>query len=127
MGASWDNTTKQIVVDLHPSQVELERPPDLRTALVVRDMANSISPMFKWTVDCPSNNPSGKIPVLDLQIWCQEGEGDSGTLILYEFYRKGMANLTTIPSNSAYSWRQKLITFRQEAQRVTRNTSPLLP
>ena len=38
-----------------------------------------------------------------------------------------MANTTTIPANSAYSWRQKLVTFRQEAQRVMRNTCPLLP
>ena len=67
-----------------------------------------------------------KIPVLDLQIWTQEEVG-GGTLILYEFYRKSMANQVTIPANSAYSWRQKLITFRQEAQRVMRNTCPLLP
>ena len=38
-----------------------------------------------------------------------------------------MANTTTIPANSAYTWSSKLVTFRQETQRVMRNTSPLLP
>ena len=125
VGATWDNISKQVVINPNPTQEQLEQPPDLRTALVVKDMANSITPMFKWTVDCPSNNQSNKIPVLDLQLWTQEE--DSGTFIYYEFFRKSMANPTTIPAASAYSWTQKLITFRQEAQRIMRNTSPLLP
>ena len=126
VGARWNNTSKQVEISQNPTQEELEQVADRRTAIVVRDIANSIFPMFKWTVDCPSMNPTGKIPVLNLQIWTQEEVG-SGTLIMYEFYRKSMANQVTIPANSAYSWRQKLITFRQEAQRVMRNTCPLLP
>ena len=125
VGSVWDKETKQITVSSSPTPEQLQQPADLRTALVARDMADSVTDMFKWTVDCPSLNLSKKIPVLDLQLWTEETP--SGTIIHYEFFRKEMANTTTIPSDSAFSWRQKMITFRQEAQRIMRNTSPLLP
>ena len=56
---------------------------------------------------------------------CEQEE--EGTTMYYEFFRKGMRNPTTIPTLSAYSWRQRLVTFRQEAQKDMWNTNTHLP
>ena len=44
------------------------RPADLRTAEIVRDLANNIYPFIKVTIDCPSMHESGFMPILDLQV-----------------------------------------------------------
>ena len=44
-----------------------DRPPDKKTTEVIRDIANSVTPMLSWTADYPSAHPSQKLPVLDIQ------------------------------------------------------------
>ena len=106
LGTTFNRVTKQL--EVRPleqlSQEELNEPDDLRTANVVKEMANSIIPMFQRTVDCPSANPDHKLPVLDLKLWVSEStkeDGSTMTTSYYEFYRKPMANPTTIPASSA--------------------------
>ena len=74
---------------------------DERTANECMEIANSISPMIKWTCDFPSAHHDGKLPVLDLAVWCQQLE--KTVKIKYEFYRKDMANKVSVPANSALS------------------------
>ena len=45
-----------------------------RTMKVVRDIGNSIHPSIQLGVDYPSNYEDGKMPLLDLKIWVQEGD-----------------------------------------------------
>ena len=85
------------------------------------EIANSITPMLRWTPDWPSANSNSKLPVLDLSIWCQEME--KGTVTFYQFYSKPMTNPVSIPANSALSSNVKFSTYRQEVFRVLRNTS----
>lgn len=70
VGAYWDNTSRQICIKSNPTEEDAAKPADLRTAEVVREMANSVCDMFTWTLDCPSLNPNNNIPVLNVQIWC---------------------------------------------------------
>ena len=42
--------------------------PDLRTLSVIRDVANQLDSDIQLTVDVPSQNANGKLPVLDLQL-----------------------------------------------------------
>ena len=35
---------------------------------IVQNLANSINPMIKLTVETPSNHPDGKLPVLDITV-----------------------------------------------------------
>ena len=80
----------------------------------------------KWSENFPSAHRLGKLPVLDLQTWC-ENVVDGKTVMLHEFYMKPMANSIIIPANSAVSWTMKLSTYRQEVYRILRNTSASIP
>ena len=122
-GLSWDATSRSLV-QYCPGE-EDRRPADQRTAEVMRDIANSVTTMLKWTCDYPTAHVSGKMPVLDIQTWVIET--DAGSATKYEFYRKPMSNLVSIPAESALSNGVKLATHRQEVLRILRNTSIDLP
>ena len=81
--------------------------------------------MIRWTCDLPSAHTTGKMPLLDIQIWVTENE--TGTVTNYEFYHKLMSNPVSIPSESALSNGVKFATHRQEVIRILRNTSIHLP
>ena len=72
--------------------------------------------MLVWTVDYPSANSTGKLPILDIETWCEETE--FGTRTSYSFYSKPMANPIVIPANSAIPDSTKLSTYRQEVGRI---------
>ena len=124
VGSKWCPVNKKLVVD-SSNRVSENIPPDERSALVIKAIANSITPMLSWTTDVPSANISGKMPVLDLACWCTETEG--GTVLNYEFYSKPMANPVCLPANSAISKNTKFNTYRQETFRVLTNTAVHLP
>ena len=65
---------------------DLRTPANIRTSREVARMGSSISTMVELTADCPSSNPSGMMPCLDLQVWVEGG------LVLYQHFRKPMAN-----------------------------------
>ena len=44
-------------------------PADFRTARLLREIANTVIPMVKIKEDVPTNHPSGKVPILDLEVW----------------------------------------------------------
>ena len=122
-GYSWDPRTSQLVLTCNPD--DDTRSPDERTAMVFKDIANSVTPMLTWTVDFPSSHPDGKLPVLDIAIWCEETA--LGTVTRYHFYMKPVSNPVSIPARSALSKSIKFATYRQETYRVLRNTSIELP
>ena len=121
-GAVWDAARKTIVY-VEPDLDE--RQPDKRTAEVVKCIADSITSMLVWTVDYPSANPMRRLPILDIETWCEETM--EGTRTCYSFYQKPMANPVVIPSVSAVPNSVRFSTFRQEVGRILRNTSAHLP
>ena len=52
------------------SEVEEDQliPSDIRTSKILLEIGNSISDFIKLTSDCPSQNTSGFMPILDLQV-----------------------------------------------------------
>ena len=118
-GLCWDAASRTVVQ--YCSTEDDNRSVDQRTAELVRKIANSVTPMLKWTCDYPSAHLSGKMPVLDIQTWVIETE--CGTVTKYEFYRKPMSNPVSIPAESALANGVKLATHRQEVLRILRNTS----
>ena len=121
-GAMWDANLKSVVY--HEADLDT-REPDRRTAEVVKAVADSVTSMLLWTVDYPSANMSGKLPILDIETWCEET--DRGTRTCYSFYMKPMANPVSIPASSAIPNATKYATYRQEVGRILRNTSIHLP
>ena len=73
-------------------------------------------------MDYPSNYEDGKMPLLDLKVWIQEGD-DGSSRIIHEFYSKDVSSKSVINANSAFSWRQKRTVLTQELLRVLPNCS----
>ena len=72
------------------------------------------------TYDTPSQNGSKMMPVLDLQVWC---ENDT---VLFKFYEKPVTSQFVIHRDSALPWTVKKISIAGEVCRRYLNTSPCL-
>ena len=70
-------------------------PDDKRTALLLKEVANQISPMIEMKEDVSSNYPNGKLPILDLEVWVEENT------IYHSFYKKPMASRRVVCAKSA--------------------------
>ena len=92
-------------------------PDDIRTMIVIRDIANSIEPMITVTTDVPSNHDDGKVPMLDVKVWLE-----SNKEIFYQFYEKPTKNRYVISKDSAMPISKKIDTLSQEVFRRLHNT-----
>ena len=70
--------------------------------------------------DVPSNYQSGKLPILDLEVWVQ------GNRIYHQFYKKPMASRMVVQAESAFSTANKRSILIEEGLRRLRNCSPEL-
>ena len=73
-------------------------PEDERTMEELRKIANTIFKCVQFTTECPSGQESGKVPVLDLQLYLGEDR-----LVKHEYYEKPCTNDFVIPAKSAHS------------------------
>ena len=85
----------------------------IRTAKLVRSIANSITPMIEME--------TGKRPILDLAKCVKNGQ------IIYKFYKKSMASRKLVQARSAFSNCMKRSILLEEGLRRLRNCSPNLP
>ena len=99
----------QLVINPEKTKTDAKRPIDLVTMEVIRDIANDVDDMIKFTVDVPSNHPDKKMPVLDLQVWLE------GKQIKYIFYEKPMKSSKVIEKKSALPYTMKMGALTQEA------------
>merc|ERR1711954_352600 len=74
-------------------------PADERTMKIIQSIANSIDESIEVTIDVPSYNTDGRVPILDLKVSLNE----STKKIEYIFYRKPMANRLVTLKDSALS------------------------
>ena len=92
-------------------------------------LANSIEKDIELTMDIPSHNPSGKLPVLDLMMWVETREGEEGSKyqeVMHEYYEKCMVAPRVIHQESALPEKVKRQTLTQEIIRIRKNTSERL-
>ena len=110
-------------VCIKPEKVEEDRSisGDIRTASIMKEMANGISRCIQVEIDCPSLHANKKMPILDLEVWVENNE------INFQFYRKPMANTLVLMERSAMSKRMKRVCLMQEVIRILRNTKKELP
>ena len=116
----WNNDSKQFQKQSDDDMQE-EIPADEWTAGLIRRAADSVSPSIKWEEDYPNNHESGKLPILDLQVWIEEEPG--GSKVKFQFYRKPMSPNLMILYNSAMPWNIKRATLTAEVMRILKNTS----
>ena len=95
-------------------------PADKRTAAVLRSIANEICPGIIMQEDVPSNHSTGKLPILDLEVWV------SNTRIYHSFYKKPMATKKVVHAKSALPTKVKRSILLEEGSRRLRNCSPEL-
>ena len=109
----------------------------------IRDMASSVMKCLNFTWDAPSLHKDGKMPVLDTAMWMGLAErqwdlpedflpagidpptitGKIKPTVMYQFYRKTMANSKPMHSRSAAPEQDKIQTVTQEFNRRMKNTS----
>ena len=79
---------------------------DLRTAKVLNDMGNDVASYLKFTVDCPSTNANGWMPLLATEVRVAEDN-----TIDYEFYEKPISSRYVMMQSSAMSAKVKMTLF----------------
>ena len=71
---------------------ESEASDEMRTIELVRAAAESIVSWLSFTVDIPSMHESGKVPMLDLEVWvCKMDQGPD--VLTWDFYEKPSSSL----------------------------------
>ena len=90
---------------------------DRRTAELAKDLANTICPFLQMTVDFPSKNPSGWMPILDLQV-----QMAADNTVNFKWFKKSMATDFAILKRSAMPAATKRITLVQMGVTMLRNT-----
>ena len=92
--------------------------PDLWSLSVIRDIANNQDSDIQLTVDVPSLNPNGRLPVLDLQLSIVENKK-----VEFIFYKMPKSNPRVLSYSSAIVTRVKRDTILMEGYRRIRNCS----
>ena len=95
---------------------------DQRTMNLIKTVADSLDENISVSFDVPSNYDDKKVPILDVKV----GMNADGK-IEHIFYRKPIANKTTIMKSSAMDQSQKMKTLSQECFRRLHNTSDNVP
>ena len=86
---------------------------------IIQQIANSINPMIKLTVETPCDSVNGKLAVLDVQVSVNEKEQNR---IDFEFFEKPTKNTRVILADSALGFSKKRTILTQECLRRLRNT-----
>ena len=124
LGTRYDGEQLKVVEELVQEDSRKQR--DELAANILQAIANSISPMIQFEVDFCSNYGDGKMPILDLKVWKEEGV-DGETVIKHEFYKKPMASRLTLRGDTAYPVSQMRAIMVEEVLRRLRNCSPESP
>jgi hypothetical protein len=109
----------RIVVDKKKKLVDENRTDSKVTMDIIQQIANSIDPMIKLTVETPCNFIDGKLPVLDVKVNINDKEHNR---IDFEFFEKSTKNPRVILADSALSFSKKRTILTQECLRRLRNT-----
>ena len=108
-----------LIVDQEKKILDEGKTDEEITMEVVREVADSVDEMIKFTIDYPGNHKSGKMPVLDVKAAINKEKENK---IEFEFYEKPTKNKKVILSDSAIPSKQKRTILTQECLRRLRNT-----
>ena len=90
---------------------------DVRTMNLLKSISNTIMSCVQYTIDCPSLNPDGRVPILDLGVSVKDGR------LVHDHYEKPCASKFVIPHSSAHSRKMKMAVLVEEGLRRLQNTS----
>ena len=105
----------KVVIDAEQAEVDKNIPADERTAKIILQIANAVTSDIRLTIDYPSNNESGWMPILDLQVKSDNNQLD------WKFYKKKISNHRVMLARSAMPGKIKINSLTQEVIRRLRN------
>ena len=125
MGATYNKKTKRITITEKQKELDKDLKADRRTANLLTEIANTIDPSILMESVVPSDSESGKMPLLDCQIWLENIGGVQQ--IRHEHYEKAMSSKVTIQKESAMPEKIRRATLVQGGITRILNTSRELP
>ena len=87
----------------------------LRTIELVKEIGDCLVPGLRLTFDLPELHPSGKCPMLDIQVWVEDREECS--LVRHTFFQKPVTSPLVFHAAGAHNWKSKIITLSEELRR----------
>ena len=136
LGLTFDPVSKQITYseDQYIQDVKDNLDVTKKSALMLKQIMNSISKGIQVTTESVHDFQNRKLPNLHFQLWVGDTEpeishtdGVSGSKIWYEFYEKPMGSEKAICQSSAMSYNMKRASLTQEVHRRLLNTDTELP
>ena len=112
-GVKFDG--RKLVFDKDKVEEDSTKEDDLRTFEVLREIGNSIFDCIQFTIDVPSQNENGRLPVLDLNLRVVNDQFE------HEFFEKPCTSEIVIPYTSAHSRKMKMSVLVEEGVRRLRN------
>ena len=109
----------KLIVDMEKKAEDVGKCDEALTMDIVRQVADEIDPMLKFTIDVPSYHAEGKMPVLDLKV---NVNGEKSNRIDFEHYEKPTKNPKILMMSSALNSSTKRTILTQECLRRLRNT-----
>jgi hypothetical protein len=110
----------RIVIDEEKKIIDEGKSDSKVTMEVIKEIAESIDPMIKLTIDTPCNYEDDAIAILDLKVSINAEEHNR---IDYQFYEKPTKNEKVLLADAAMSAKQMRTILTQECLRRLRNTS----
>ena len=106
---------------IYPIKIEqdLSRNDEEISMEIIKEVAETIDDIIKFTFDTPQNHKSGKIPILDVEAKINK---EKDNRIDFEFFQKPTKNKKVILESSALPSKQKRTILTQECLRRLRNT-----
>ena len=117
----FDKNTKTLVDD-NPNHDCTDMKTGEEMMDLLREVANSITPMVVWEHDWPDKHPDGWLPVLDIQMKVDPDDRDN--LVKHKFYQKPVSNKNLVSADSCMPRNVKFSTLVEEGYRRLRNSSP---
>ena len=105
----------KLVMDEDKVEEDETKADDQRTFEVLKDIGNSIFECIQFTIDVPSLNENGRLPVLDLNLRVINNQFE------HEFFEKPCTSEIVIPYTSAHSRKMKMSVLVEEGVRRLRN------
>jgi hypothetical protein len=96
--------SSKLTKDEEKKSIDEERSDNKLTMEIVQQIANSINPMIKLTVETPCNVKDGKMPVHYIKVKVNDSESN---IIDFEHYTKPTKNTRVILDSSASSFSKK--------------------
>ena len=82
---------------------------------LIKEVRDSLVPGLRLTVDLPELHKTGKVPMLDIQVWLEQDQDHS--IIRHSFYQKPSTSPLVFHAGGGHNWRSKLITLAEELRR----------